>query len=194
MLNNYQPLAILPNATRLLYLFSYTSLSGTTTKTHFTPDFTKETLEKSRQFDTLLCAKALLLYNLLSLLLIRQNKTHLTSNSTPCQSNFNWIKQHTQNQSLYTIIDKIPYIISQFRNIAKQETSHLLASIGVYGLYGQDLLQFVDVISFCLCKGTRVLELFVLGTSTFSKRDKCGGAPRRLLHFTILEVLSQRCT
>jgi hypothetical protein len=66
------------------FVFSYTSLSGTTTKTHFTPDFTKETPEKSRQFDTSLRARALLLYDLLSSLLIRQNKTHLASNSTPC--------------------------------------------------------------------------------------------------------------
>jgi hypothetical protein len=56
--NNYFPLAIPPNITRLLHLFSYTSLSGTTTKTHFTPDFTKETPEKSRQIDTLLRARA----------------------------------------------------------------------------------------------------------------------------------------
>jgi hypothetical protein len=81
--NNYFPLAILPNITRLLYLFSYISLSGTTTKTHFTPDFTKETPEKSK-IDTLLRARALLLYNLLFSLLIRQNKTYLTSNLTPC--------------------------------------------------------------------------------------------------------------
>jgi hypothetical protein len=59
------------------FVFSYTSLSGTTTKTHFAPDFTKETPEKSR-IDTLLRARALLLYDLLSSLLIRQNKTHLT--------------------------------------------------------------------------------------------------------------------
>jgi hypothetical protein len=64
-------------------IFSYISLSGTTTKTHFTPDFIKETPEKSRQIDTSLRARALLLYDLLSLLLIRQNKTYLTSNSTP---------------------------------------------------------------------------------------------------------------
>jgi hypothetical protein len=76
-LNDYFPLAILPNITRLLS-FSYTSLSGTTTKTHFTPDFIKETPEKSRQFDTSLRARALLLYDLLSSLLIRQNKTYLT--------------------------------------------------------------------------------------------------------------------
>jgi hypothetical protein len=81
--NDYFPLAISPNITRLLHLFSYTSLSGITTKTHFTPDFTKETPEKSR-IDTLLRARAHLLYDLLSSLLIRQNKTHLTSNSTPC--------------------------------------------------------------------------------------------------------------
>jgi hypothetical protein len=59
-------------------IFSYTSLSGITTKTHFTPDSTKETPEKSR-IDTSLRARALLLYDLLSSLLIRQNKTHLTS-------------------------------------------------------------------------------------------------------------------
>ena len=64
------------------FIFSYTSLSGIITKTHFTPDFTKETPEKSR-IDTSLRARALLLYDLLSSLLIRQNKTHLTSNSTP---------------------------------------------------------------------------------------------------------------
>jgi len=50
-------------------IFSYISLSGTTTKTHFTPDFTKEIPEKSR-FDTSLRARALLLYDLLSSLLI----------------------------------------------------------------------------------------------------------------------------
>jgi hypothetical protein len=38
-------------------IFSYISLSGITTKTHFTPDFTKETPEKSR-IDTLLCARS----------------------------------------------------------------------------------------------------------------------------------------
>ena len=81
-LNDYFPLAISPNITRLLS-FSYTSLSGIITKTHFTPDSTKETPEKSR-IDTSLRARALLLYDLLSSLLIRQNKTHLTSNSTPC--------------------------------------------------------------------------------------------------------------
>jgi hypothetical protein len=43
--------------------FSYTSLSSTITKTHFTPDFTKEILKKSR-FDILLYAKLLLLYNM----------------------------------------------------------------------------------------------------------------------------------
>ena len=86
---------------------------------------------------------------------------------------------YTQNWSLYTIIDKVPCIISRFRNIAEHES---FASIGAYGLYGQDLLRFADVVSSCLYKKTRVLKLFVLGTSTFSRRDKCGGALRRLLH------------
>jgi hypothetical protein len=56
MPNDYFPLAIPPNITRLPF-FSYISLSGITTKTHFTPDFTKETPEKSR-IDTLLRARA----------------------------------------------------------------------------------------------------------------------------------------
>jgi hypothetical protein len=69
----------------------------------------------------------------------------------------------------------------------------LLASIGAYGLYGKDLLQFADVVGSCLYVSIYgisyysfrlVLELFILGTSTFSRRDECGGAPRRLLHST----------
>jgi hypothetical protein len=68
MPNNYFPLAILPNITRL-FAFSYTSLSGIITKIYFTPDFIKEIPEKSK-IDTLLRARALILYNLLSSLLI----------------------------------------------------------------------------------------------------------------------------
>jgi hypothetical protein len=61
---------------------------------------------------------------------------------------------------------------------------HLLASIGAYGLYGQDLLQFADVVSSYLYVSIYgisyysfglVLKLFILGTSTFSGRDECGG-------------------
>jgi hypothetical protein len=80
--NNYFALCNSTEYYSITLSFSYISLSGITTKTHFTPDFTKETLEKSR-FDTSLYARALLLYDLLSSLLIRQNKTYLTSNSTP---------------------------------------------------------------------------------------------------------------
>jgi len=85
------------------------------------------------------------------------------------------------------IINKVPYTISRFRNIAKQSMSYLLASIGAYKLYGQDLLRFADVVSSCLyvsiygisyCSFGLVLKLFVLGTSTFSRRDECGGVNR----------------
>ena len=57
----------------------------------------------------------------------------------------------------------------------------------------QDLLRFADVISSYLYVSIYkisyysfklVLKLFILGTSTFFKRDKCGGALKRLLHFT----------
>jgi hypothetical protein len=34
------------------------------------------------------------------------------------------------------------------------------------------------------CSFKLVLELFVLRTSTFFRRDECGGALRRLLHST----------
>ena len=76
-----------------------------------------------------------------------------------------------QNRSLYMIINKVPYTISRFRNIAKQSMSYLLASIGAYKLYGQDLLRFADVVGSCLRKSRSIWLFLAIARRTFGAFD-----------------------